>query len=124
MWKPAAVRSSCTFSFHALEATGLESLAADLERLRPAELLVAEDAPPLARNGAAGAVRERPPWHFESAGAERQLCEQFGTRDLAGFWATSYFDVRKDLRGRYPRHPWPENPLVATPTRRAKPRGT
>ncbi len=71
--------------FHALEATGLESLAADLERLRPAELLVAEDAPPLARSGAAGAVRERPPWHFESAGAERQLCEQFGTRDLAGF---------------------------------------
>jgi len=71
--------------FHALEATGLESLAADLERLRPAELLVAEDAPLVARSGSAGAVRERPPWHFESAEAERQLCEQFGTRDLAGF---------------------------------------
>ncbi|HEX2778663.1 MAG TPA: ATP-dependent helicase HrpB, partial [Gemmatimonadaceae bacterium] len=42
------------------------------------------------------------------------------TRDLAGFWRTSYFDVRKDLRGRYPKHHWPENPLEATPTRRAK----
>ncbi len=42
------------------------------------------------------------------------------TRDLAGFWKTSYFDVRKDLRGRYPKHYWPENPLEAEPTRRAK----
>lgn len=44
------------------------------------------------------------------------------TRDLAGFWRTSYFDVRKDMKGRYPKHDWPENPLDATPTRRAKPR--
>jgi ATP-dependent helicase HrpB len=44
------------------------------------------------------------------------------TRDLAGFWRTSYFDVRKELRGRYPRHEWPEDPLSATPTKRAKPR--
>ncbi|WP_411279323.1 ATP-dependent helicase HrpB [Gemmatimonas sp.] len=46
------------------------------------------------------------------------------TRDLAGFWRSSYFEVRKELRGRYPRHPWPEDPLTAEATKRAKPRGT
>lgn len=44
------------------------------------------------------------------------------TGDLPGFWVNSYADIRKDLRGRYPRHPWPENPLDADPTARAKPR--
>ncbi|MEM7787783.1 MAG: ATP-dependent helicase HrpB [Bacteroidota bacterium] len=42
------------------------------------------------------------------------------TTDLASFWRDAYFDVRKDLRGRYPKHHWPENPLEATPTARAK----
>lgn len=46
------------------------------------------------------------------------------TMDIPNFWRTSYADVRKDMRGQYPRHPWPEDPTEAEPTLRAKPRGT
>jgi ATP-dependent helicase HrpB len=44
------------------------------------------------------------------------------TRDLVSFWNRGYHDVKKDLKGRYPKHYWPEDPYTAEPTRRAKPR--
>jgi ATP-dependent helicase HrpB len=44
------------------------------------------------------------------------------TTDLAGFWRSGYFDVRKELKGRYPKHYWPDYPLRAVPTRHVRPR--
>jgi ATP-dependent helicase HrpB len=45
------------------------------------------------------------------------------TQDLASFWARTYQDVKKELKGRYPKHSWPDDPYTAPPTRKARPRG-
>jgi DNA mismatch repair protein MutS len=68
--------------FSVLEAEGSEALTSEIERLRPAELLMPEQAQPA---GVSTFVRERPPWHFDLQTATRSLCEQFQTRDLTGF---------------------------------------
>jgi len=76
--------------FRLTEVSGVEALAGELERLRPAEVIVDEDddVAPRLRDG----VRRsgRPPWHFEIESATRLLCKQFGTRDLAGFGCDEY----------------------------------
>ena len=73
--------------FTVLEGEGAGALAGELERLKPAELLVAEDAadPALERPGTT--LRPRAPWHFEFASAARLLTDQLGTLDLKGFGA-------------------------------------
>jgi len=72
--------------FTVLESEGSGALVAELERLKPAELLVAEGA--AGDTAAGGAVlRERPPWHFEFSSASRLLTDQLGTLDLKGFGA-------------------------------------
>ncbi|HEX2493540.1 MAG TPA: DNA mismatch repair protein MutS, partial [Steroidobacter sp.] len=68
--------------FCVLEASGLEALMSEIERLRPAEVLIPEREQVGALNAF---VRERPPWHFDLETAVRTLCEQFATRDLSGF---------------------------------------
>ncbi len=71
--------------FRLTEVADGEALAGELERLRPAELLVDEEQVDAKRFGEGVRITRRPPWHFELDGATRLLCRQFGTRDLAGF---------------------------------------
>ncbi|KAA9131901.1 DNA mismatch repair protein MutS [Marinihelvus fidelis] len=70
---------------HARRVADGDELDAQLERLQPAELLVAEDNPRLAELQRRTGVRQRAPWHFDTPSAARLLAEQFGTRDLSGF---------------------------------------
>jgi len=83
-WGLAALEVA-TGRFTVLEISGDEALAAELERLRPSEVLIGEHlATPGALEARRGVTR-RPPWHFDPDTASRQLNEQFRTRDLAGF---------------------------------------
>ena len=74
-----------TGRFVCLEAGNEEALSAELERVRPAELLVSESARLPESMQAASILRQVPPWHFDPDSARRNLCGQFGTRDLSGF---------------------------------------
>jgi DNA mismatch repair protein MutS len=71
--------------FTLLESCGAETLSGELERLRPAELLLSEDAARAALERPGTALRARPPWHFEAQTCARALNEQLGTHDLQGF---------------------------------------
>ncbi len=71
--------------FTVTEPADLDALHAEIERLKPAELLLAEDADAPPWLAALAGARRRPPWHFDPGTGKRLLCEQFGTRDLAGF---------------------------------------
>ncbi|HEY3849573.1 MAG TPA: DNA mismatch repair protein MutS [Steroidobacteraceae bacterium] len=71
--------------FTVMELDGADALEAEIERLRPAEMLAPDGALPEAAHNDERPWRARPPWHFDTDSATRALTEQFGTRDLAGF---------------------------------------
>jgi DNA mismatch repair protein MutS len=73
--------------FTVLESSGRDALAAELERLKPAELLIPDGAPEKDLGSSGAALRNRPPWNFELASASRLLTDQLGTLDLKGFGA-------------------------------------
>ena len=74
----------CSGRFTVLEVHSPEEVASELERIRPAELLISEDLNTALVEGRRG-VRRQAPWHFEGDSAVRLLCAQLGTRDLSGF---------------------------------------
>ena len=76
--------------FRLTEVGDGEAVAGELERLRPAELIVDEDQVDSARFGHDVRVTRRPPWHFELDSATRLLCAQFSTRDLSGFGCDAF----------------------------------
>ncbi len=71
--------------FAVQQLSGEAALRGELERLRPAEILLAEDSPLPKRLGLERGLTRRPPWHFDPDSAERNLTRQFGTQDLGGF---------------------------------------
>lgn len=71
--------------FHVTEVTGTAAFEAELARIKPAELLVAEDSPLISGLQAFKGLRSRPPWDFDSESARRALTLQFQTKDLSGF---------------------------------------
>ena len=76
--------------FRLTEVSDGEAIAGELERLRPAELIVDEDQVDARRIGEGVRITHRPPWHFELDAATRLLCRQFGTRDLSGFGCDAF----------------------------------
>ena len=71
--------------FAVLQAQGEEALLSELQRLRPAELLMSEDADITPYQHRITSIKQRAPWHFDVGSAERELCNQFSTKDLGGF---------------------------------------
>ncbi len=71
--------------FAVLQAQGEEALFSELQRLRPAELLLSEDSDITPYQQRTTSIKQRAPWHFDVKSATRELCDQFATKDLAGF---------------------------------------
>ena len=71
--------------FTVMQAQSEEALASELQRLRPAELLISEEIDPAPYKHQVMCIKQRAPWHFDEGSATRELCDQFSTKDLAGF---------------------------------------